>query len=506
MSLGRDRPLSKPLQVSGPLRCGCVLLSFGVSAVWCCVVPNVIRNPSPANAATAAALIALPGMVALVIELARYRWLVRTADGFTLLRLGGFRRAYTVEQLTGVSQWTGPRTNRGTRRRVVLDVAPEAGGGTVVCAYTIPPDAADPLGPLVEQVTRELTRRAAASSRIDGAGWHLDRDGLHLHPGPRRGSYPLNNLTYVAALGGRLRVYRVLEAEPLVSLPLASRNAEVLGRVLRERMERRGTRDDPIPGRPLGRRLYTVRGREAQVGWAFAPAGALAAAFFFSFYPLWGTTFFLPHGCIALLAMNFGAWLVWRGSSLRLDYHQFGVAQPGRGRSLLFADVATMVWTAKTVRLEPRPGTGGDTIDFRTDLPSSDPTLTEFRDAIAAAIAQGWWAQLTRARRPVAWTVDLLFLPDQLECRASRVVWAGKTIQVPYRVTSFAMTPWGVDLFVLNEPRPVLRMPFGTENLWPGLILLMWLQQRDRVNTPAAPPDDRFTTRPRPPEEPYEPD
>jgi hypothetical protein len=241
MSLGHDEPLPKPLVVSGPLRCGCVLLSFGVAAVWACVVPNVFRNIESWNAATMAALIALPGLVALVVELVRCRILAMTADGFALIRLGGFRRVYTVEQVTGVSQWTGPRTNRGTRRRVVLDVAPEAGGGSVVCVYTILPDAADPLGPLVERVTHELARKAAAGSRLDGAGWHLDRDGLHLHHGPRRGTYPLADLTDVAALGERLQVHRGHEAEPIVSHPLASRNAEVLGMVLRERVDRQGT-------------------------------------------------------------------------------------------------------------------------------------------------------------------------------------------------------------------------------------------------------------------------
>jgi hypothetical protein len=49
-------------------------------------------------------------------------------------------------------------------------------------------------------------------------------------------------------------------------------------------------------------------------------------------------------------------------------------------------------------------------------------------------------------------------------------------------------------------------MPLGTANLWPGLILLMWLQQHDQTQAPPPPPDVRFTSRPRPPAEPDEPD
>jgi len=402
--------------------------------------------------------VAVPGVAAAVVQLARRRWLEVTDDGFTILYRDR-RRAYKDEQITGVSQRTHVRPEGGYWRWIRLDVHTEDGDESVPCSYLVPPGEGDPLFPLVDRVVRGMARRVverqAEGARVEGGGWHYDRHGLHVHHGPQRGVYTPEELTCVGVHDQLMCVWRGIETEALLRVPDTSLNAHALGQIVWAFIENRPGLNEPIPGQPLGRLLFVRRGRDAGLAWFMVGFCFLLSLLFipmsFSKAPLAGYLAF--SGLIAL----FGApavWLILRASYLRLAFHQFGVTQPGRRRSLLYADVDRMTWYATFILLEPRAGVGGPSIRFSSVGISEDADVIGMRDHLATVIAQRWWEELGRG--PVRWTKRMRLMQTGIEyCPAGFLV-DGEPVTAPYHVTSYYLLQMHMDLFVTGAARPVV--------------------------------------------------
>ncbi|MGL4552604.1 MAG: hypothetical protein ACRC33_15635 [Gemmataceae bacterium] len=509
--VARGKPLSRPVLVGGTLQSAWVV-PFATAAVLAAVgVVLYLKTDIPYTLALipAGLVAAVPGAVAAAVQLARRRWMEVTVNGFVVTRRDGSRTAYDDEQIAAVSQQTWPRSDGGYLRRVLIEVTADGGGDAIECFYHVPPNTADPLYALVDRNVRGLAQRTAdgldRGARLDGLGWRYDRDGLHVHRGPARGTYPPDDLTYLAFYDGQIKVYRGADTDPLFCLPDTSANAHALGQLLWPAMEKRPGVNDPPAGQPLGRRMHTVRGYDGRVGWVLIGLFGAATAAFVAVGLVAEQTVMLVLGGLSLFLALLGVWCVWRGSYMRLDYHQFGVAQPGRGRSLRFEDLGTLRWTGTDIRIEPLPGRPGQVIAFHTTGMDFNHDRVTIRDYIAGLVAQRWRKEL--ADGPVRWTASLRFLPDKLEYQPAGVFARGEPVAVPYAITSFFLIQTWMELFVQGEQRAVMKQPLNAANFYPGLILLIWLTEEARqqgqpaqqgvtppkVKPTPAKPDGRFT-------------
>jgi hypothetical protein len=511
---GGSKPISRRVLVGGTLQSAWVVVPFATAAILAAVgVLLYFRTDIPYVLALVplGLLAAIPGAIAAAIQLARRRWMEVTPNGFTLIRRDGSRRTYDDEQIIGITQRLWPRSDGSWLRRVVIDVASDDGGDTIDCFYHIEANKEDPLFSLVDRNARALAQRTSDNleqgARLSGTGWHYDRDGLHVHHGPRRGTYPLDDLTYIAFFDAQIKIYRGTETEPLFCISDASRNAHTLGQyILWGTMEKRPTVNDPLPDEPLGRHMHTIRGWDDRAGWTLLVLSGLALVGFVTVGLLHEQTVMLVLGGMCLPLVGLGLWLVLRASYMRIKYHQFGVAQPGRGRSLLFNDLGAMNWTGTDIRLEPLPGAPGQVILFQTTGYNYSNDRVTIRDYIASKIAERWGKEM--ANGPVQWTKNLRFLPDKLEYLPAGIFGKGEPVAVPYHITSYYLIQTWMELFVQGESRMVLKQPINAMNFWPGLILLNWIyaslreqaqsgQQQTalpKFKMPGSKPDDRFTT------------
>lgn len=505
----RSKSLTRPILVGGTLHSGWVVGPLGLAAIIAIVgVIMMFRTNFIVGLVTLAiaAALSVPGLIAVAIQLTRRRWLEVTLDGFVLVRRDGSRLTINDEQIIALSNQTWPNSDGSYMRRVLIEIEKEERTETIECFYHVAANNADPMYALVERNTTALVRRTVEGqdqrARLIGVGWHYDRDGLHVHHGPRRGVYPLEELTYLAYFDSQVKIYRNAEVNPFFCMPDTSRNAQVLGRLLWEIMSQRPTVNDPLPSEPLGRRMRTIYGRDYLVGsFILIPFGILMA--FFLIGGVLGSPFFLIPAAGFGILFFLGVWLVWRTSYMRIDYHQFGVRQPGRGRSLLFENLGSMRWTNTNIRLDPMPGVVGPCIVFQTISLYFTHDHAVIRDYIASKIAERWLKELGNG--PVRWTPNLRFLPQALEYQTSGVFGRGAPVSVPYSATSYYLIQNKMDLFVQGASYAVLKQSIEVTNFHPGLILLNWIYQsinaqgkpeeKVRFSLPTRKPttDDRFT-------------
>lgn len=486
--LSQGKRIVRPVLVGGTLQTGWVVAPSVTAAIVIAIGILIgfrggVWEPLFYICLPIAAIGAVLGGVAASVQLARRRYLEVTPTGFVVIFRNAERRAFDDEQIVAITQQTWPSSDGSYFRRVVVEVAAEEYLDPVECFYHVPAGQQDPLYWLVDRNVRSLAKRTAdhlhLGARLTGAGWHYDRDGLHLHHGPHRGIYAPDELTFLAFYNGQMKVWRGIEELPMMTIPDTSRNAHTLGQVLWAFMENRPGLTDPVPGRPLGRLLFVKRGRDHWLGWCltalFGAAGALCLGY--AATTRGGAeqvTFGILGGLCAFLLL-LGLWLVYRSSYMRLAYHQFGVAQPGRGRWLLFTEIGRMIWTPHSIVFDPLPDAGRPGIRFQTVSVEFDNDLIGMRDYVSSVIAQRWWEELGKG--PVTWTGALRFLPGGLEYRPSGVFGRGEPVMVPYHITSYYLLQGWMELFVTGEPRAVLKEMYTVPNFYPGLTLLNWIYE-----------------------------
>jgi hypothetical protein len=477
--LSRPRPLTKPVQVGGSLQSPWVVVPLLLAGLSIASGIVVALNGTPEALLVflpLAAVLAVPGGVAALILLSRSRHIRVDPDGFTYIQ-GGKRETYKDEEIVGVSQRSVQKASLW--RSVRIDVHTQAGLSSFDLEYEVTFNTPDPLYEFVDRIIRAHARRVMdgleGGARLDGEGWHYSRDGLSIHHGPRRGIYPPDELTFFGFYGEALAVWRGDEVEPLLRVPDHTVNAHALSQIIWANMEKRPQRNDTLPGKPLGRLLSTLHGRDAWLGWptlvfALGMAGLLVPM---SFIPEMLLAVVIL-GTLATVLGGLALWLILRASYLRLAYHQFGIAQPGLGRSLLFTEMARMTWTNTFILLEAhdpdRP-----TIRFSSISLMQNRDEFAVRDHIAATIATRWWEELGKG--PVQWTQRLRFLPEGLEYRSKGFLSDPEPVVAPYYTTSYYALPQWLEVFVTGAPAAVLQQPYNEPNFYPGLKLLDWIYE-----------------------------
>ena len=507
--LSRGIPLTKPILVGGTLATAWVVVPFVcLLAAGGLALLGLIRNEWPLVIFALVPTPFLAGftLLATVVQLARRRWLEVTLDGFVLTKRDGSRQEFRDDQIVSVAQWTLPTDSGGFKRRVTMELQTDERLETIECFYVLDAGVADPLYPMIDRNIRSLVERTTVGldegARLTGDGWHYDREGLHVRRGPSVGVYPVEALTYLAWFDDQIKFYRNQEYRPFFAIPQASRNADALGNLLWAIMERRETLNDPIGTHPMGRWMYTFKGRDMVIGSVllvfFVPFLCL-----FAFMGLWlEQVVLLVLALFCLLIDLLGLWALWRGWSMHLDYHQFGLCQPNRQRMLRFDEIAGMTWHPQhtDLRFEPKPGSSGQVIHYRSTNQAYHINMIVIRDYISGVIAREWWEQL-KEKNKVTWTKNLAFLYEELEYTPATLLGRSEPQYAPYGITSYYLFADHMDLFVQGLPKVALQQKTVVRNFYPGLTLLNWIyasmQQTNDQQQPFSTPFPSSETKPR---------
>ena len=109
-----------------------------------------------------------------------------------------------------------------------------------------------------------------------------------------------------------------------------------------------------------------------------------------------------------------------------------------------------------------------------------DADLDKLRDHVAKLIAIRMLSDL-RAGRTVPWTSDIVFLPQGLQFRRSKMLGlaSGPVEIMPYEQIRGVDVNEGVfNLYSKSEAKPVVSKPVGSANFFPGYFVVLTLQEK----------------------------
>ncbi len=495
-----DRPLTVPLLIRGSYDHPLFVAVWSMVVIFACLGAVSLLRTRVWDAALAcwsiSALMSVPATL-LTLWIRRQRhWLEVSLTGFVISRRGQ-RRMYTDDQVVGVAQSARSDAEGNVKRRVVIEVAGNEGNEQIDCRFRVPAGQTDPLAAFLERVQQGLARRTieglAGGAKLRGAGWFLDRQGLH------RGStlHRLEEISWVGFFGRRLYLWRGDEERSFLRLSLDARNVHVLGLVLTQMIQRRPGYDQPPPGLPLGRLLLERREWRAAVAVPLVTMAATGVAALSVYSVLVRAravrdlTPLLVMSGILLMMLVLGALQCWAGWGNRVRFYERGVTQPRRRgeKRLLYEDLGEVTWKRdRMLILRPLQGLDARTIRFRAFARKFDLGLLTIRDHLCRILAQRWAAQLPHG--PLPWTARLRFLPGALEYQPWKLLGHNEPVCIPYHaVTGFRLEALNC-VILLAGPNPlVCRERHDLPNFFVGLMLLTWIYRGTQMRLPegAAP-------------------
>ncbi|HVW01858.1 MAG TPA: hypothetical protein VHB77_16010 [Planctomycetaceae bacterium] len=451
--------------------------------------------------ASTAAILILAGVGLPAIEIARRRWVAIGTDRFRLIERHQVRE-YLDSDVICFSVQLKARYREGLltgrRRKFILWTETDRGAERLQITSVIPAHEDDPLQPLLDRLSAELHRRATealeSGDAVEGVGWSLDRQDLHITDRRGNTSYALEELSAVDVYDGQICVWRTGKDEPIARVPFDSANAHLLILLLRDRLSQTAAHALET-GEELGRLLFERRpGPMATL----SLAGCSAIVFVIGLYLLPG--FLLRRDPAAMaataIALSIGvlgcaaAWCVRR---VVYRFHEHGVRCSGMfaSRSLRYADVETFTYsavrhfhngqytgTSVTCVLRPRRESSGKSIRYGAFLRDGDEELTSLRDHIADRIADRLHRELT-AGNAVPWLKHVRFVPEGVEYRP--LGWFGRKERrvLPFaEVTDVRFDAGRLLVWRRGQSKPVLRESTTQANLFPGARLLLSLIRR----------------------------
>lgn len=234
-----DQPLTVPLLVRGsfgnPLFIA--LLSSSFLYLIRCVLAGV--SPSPDRTVMAyslgiSATCLILGMLLLTWLRGRRRWLAITIDGFVVTCPGGQRLVYTLDNVMGIRIRERTRMGGRVNHLIYLELVGDRGQELLDCSYVVEPHQPDPLSGfwtrLIQRMADRLRVRLQRGARMEGDGWHLDRDGLHWSGRV----ITLEQIARIEQSEAEVIVWSVVDGTEWLRLPSHSRNILPLAVFLRD--------------------------------------------------------------------------------------------------------------------------------------------------------------------------------------------------------------------------------------------------------------------------------
>ena len=443
----------------------------------------------------AAVLVLAVNEVRFARQKAAQRWVIDTGSGFRWL--GG-----PTEVEVQDSQVVAVRVKRtskfsagilkGTVRRFEVWTA---GSDKPMCMTNrTVVNGADPLAALMARVIEDLKQRTAAGlacgAVLEGDGWNLAAMHLSVARGRNVENLPFAEIDKAAVFDGKICFWRRGQDEPAARIRPDSKNAAVLLSLTSEWIEHQregagGQSEAASGGSGMGRLLFERRRNDGfWLGLLFAVLGGAAGAILLcdrDTVPL-GMALLAAAAASLILGAIFGRCL-FRCYELGLTRRR------GRGEfRLLYQEIAEFtynatrmfykgVYTGTQLSLTFRAHRG--TVRYRAKVQNLDADLNELRDHIAKLIASRMLCQL-RSGGAVPWMSDVVFLPQGLQFRRSRMLGlaSGPPEILPYgQIRGVNLNEGAFSLYGDAEAKPLISKPVGSPNFFPGYYAVVALQK-----------------------------
>lgn len=446
---------------------------------------------------------AIAGVVAFVryIDISRNRrWVTPNDDGFTLEDPRG-TFDFDDEMVTDLGTWSKARYSngepKGMSRKCHLVVRAGELSTNFTFEYEYGLNQKDPLGDFLERNLERLFEKAwadwNAGRAIEGEGWVLDREGLTHGSGPKQQTLAVHELAAVDVVDGKVSVWAVGQAMPVVKVAAGTPNALILGRVLSKKLEERGKKDeDPADG--LGRVIFERDNSVSSVAlWVLGSFLVLGMGFGVGFLigvfdqpGLERSKQNVLAACLLLFPPLIGGMIYFnRRTIFRCHTHGVSYSTALKERRILYKDVRVFTFgatrhytngaytgTAIALTFEPGSEDTGDRIAYSATIQKMDEELDNLRDFVSRVIASHMLKRL-KDNRPVAWTDGLRFLPEGLEIHPSGFFGKKDKWMLPYGEIAGTDMQQGVFyLFQKGRKKHVYEVAVSATNFFPGFLLL----------------------------------
>jgi len=359
----------------------------------------------------------------------------------------------------------------------------------------IPVNGTDPLAAFIVRVIEDLKQRTAAGlaggTMLEGDGWRLAAMQLAVARGRIVETLPFVEIDKVAVFDGKICLWRRGQDEPAAKISPDSKNASVLASLLSEWIEHQreasGGQPEATSGASgMGRLLFERRRNEGiWIGLVLAVIGGVVGAvllFERDTKPV-GVVLLAAAVASLLLGLTFGRYL-FRCYELGLTRRR------GRGElRLLYNEITEFTYSATRMfykgaytgtQLSVTFRAAQGMIRYSAKVQNMDADLDELRDHIAKMIANRMLADL-QAGRTVPWTSDVVFLPQGLQFRRSKMLGlaSGPIEILPYeQIRSVNLNEGVFYLYSKAEAKPVISKPVGSANFFPGFFAILTLQNK----------------------------
>jgi hypothetical protein len=445
-----------------------------------------------------AALLHIPTLtlftVAGVVTIKRLRsrlWVRDAGTGFDVISHQGQRHVADHDVLSMTldrrRNYSSGILKSVTRRLVVWLPTEEAQPERLEMVNRIRNGSADPLARLIGRLGDRLFEQArqdmAAGRSVLGERWTLDGGELRVQDKTGVSACRVEEVAAVEVVDRHVCVWRNGEDLPLARVPAQSANADLLMRLLKERLADYPSETTPPEG-SLGRIIFERRPDKGTVViLAILAAGAIPGGLFL-LVAVPGSLF------LSMLLIGLGAacalgWVYCRRAVFRC--HQLGVYRAGLtgARTLRFSDVEAVrysalrthnhgVYTGTMIVLdfEPAAQQKANRIRYSVTVRNADQQLETLRDQVARMIAERMARQLA-AGQAVPWTTRLRFLKNGIEHQPRSLFGRKQPVVIPYSdIRAFQLDRGQFYLWTMERPKPVLRQSAGVRNFFPGFWLL----------------------------------
>ncbi len=480
-------PVAEPLELEPPslnqYAGSLALLVLAAAAFGYAVWSGSRGNETLAVGAAVLGLgLALSAAVFLLRRERRRATLGRFSQGLTLSRWGK-TRGFPYDELRSLAlKETEELANDvpvGRRRR--LSLRSERARFTLL--HVAPNDQPDVFGSwldgAVDGMADAAERGLAGGRPLAGKGWQLTPAGLRI--GTRE--TPVAELGAVGIARRRLSIWRGDEELPLFQIGTGTPNALVLARVLGRRLGEQAARETTSDG--PGRLFFEHRTSRTTVALAVVVALAVGIPGALMLPAGGGTAglgaVFLALGIGSLVAAAAAGWY-------RVRFHANAVVRRTLfgSRTLAFAEVEGLAYRAvavytqgayagTSVRMVLRSAPPAKKLVIKARAWGTPEDLERVRNGIATLIASRL-AEEIEAGGEVEWAPSVWLSRDGLRFIAKRLVGSGEERRVDYRQEpAFDIQGEVFRLFLPPEKKPVLKIPCGRENFYPGFLLFQQL-------------------------------
>ncbi|MCR4414753.1 MAG: hypothetical protein NUV77_20240 [Thermoguttaceae bacterium] len=495
--------MSKPIQVRGlqsrvwpnVLRAVGILVLIG--AAWVLVMTKA-KAAGVLLGAAGAVLLAVNEIVTRV-KYFRRRWVIDNGSGFTVIDMLGeqpYRDNQVTDLLLEIKDVYSAGVLKALVRRLVVWI--EGRPDPVEMVNRLPAGTDDPLLGLIQRLWKDLGDRCRdrleRGGALEGDGWTLTRQALSVHDkaGPRE--VRIGELAEVGVFSGNLCVWKRDVDQPIIKISPSGRNVPILQSLLADWLKQQAQTVQAAPtpravppsanGRELrpsalGRVLFERRKHTPRVLLiVLAVLGLILGTILLARRDLRGV------GVVAVgLAVAAGVGVFFAPASV-FQCREQGVRQSGLFGAKEVRFDQTQSFTYHAVRMFINGVYSGTSFTLRFQSPAAsityvaqlknvDDDLEQLRDHVSRVIAARMAGELAQGK-PVAWTPNLMFLPEGLSYRPSGFFGRKEPQVLPYnRVRSFDFEKGTFRLWSVDSASPVVQESASAANFFPGFFLLV---------------------------------